>query len=127
MGLQVRIFRRSFSLKVTEGRLAGGDDVVGAGGWLGGFVVVEELVEVEVGADGEGEGRVTSHTIIVRSAGVGRSEELAFKDIAICIRGRRQTESITEVDASKRQERRPSSAGGSRCREAVQDRETSAD
>jgi len=97
-GLQVRIFRRSFSLRVVEGRV--GRDARGAVA-AGRLVrlVVEEVVEVEVRVR-EGEGLVTNHTIVFRSAGVGRREKPAFKDIAICVNGRRQMERAAQVDAS---------------------------
>jgi len=106
MGLQVRIFRRSLSRRVNvcEGRRLEGEAVAVAevvGRVI--VLVVEEIVKVKVRRRREGEGVVTSHTIVVRSAGVGRSEKPAFKDIAICVKGRRQSEvAVVKIEASER-------------------------
>jgi hypothetical protein len=107
MGLLVRIFRRDLSLRVVGGRVRG----CAARGLLlllllveDVELVVEELVDVEEvevgcrGREGEDVGVVTSQMIVFKITGVGRSEKPALKDIAICIKGRCQRESIAEVE-----------------------------
>jgi hypothetical protein len=59
---------------------------------------------------------VTSQMIVFKIGGDGGSEKPAFKDIAICVKGRRQTESIAEVHVStSRRCKYKVSAGASGC------------
>ena len=134
MGLQVRIFRRSLSRRVNvcEGR--GLDGFAGAVGGREGSVirrVVEVVVNVKDRVRREGEGVVTTHKIVLRSAGVGGSEKLAFKLIAICDKGRRQTEvAVAKIEARQRSvtwEKIADTRGSDGCdRAAVQAAEASA-
>jgi hypothetical protein len=135
LGLQVRIFRSKRSLRVVEeGRVcdaaAAGEELlrllllVGGRDNKIGFAVGEELVEVEfVVCRREVErcfGVVTSHMIVFKIGRVGSSNKPAFKDIAICVIGLWQAESIAEVEARRNWRcRSRASAGGSCCRDAV--------
>lgn len=92
MGLLVRIFRSTFSLRVEEGgRLgrheAGAADEDVVAGWLLYPVRIEEVVDVEACAEERWQGLVVNQIIEVRTARVGGIEKPSFKDKAIRVSG----------------------------------------
>lgn len=113
-GLLVRIFRRNLSLKVEERLLC----CRAAVGWVLRLLIVgDEVVDVEVEVgrrEREDWGVVTNQMIVFKIAGVGGSEKPAFKDIAICVKGRWHMETIAVVEA-RRTCRRARAGGDGGC------------